>query len=154
MSTNLGINQPPVSTGTRTLAEIRDEHPHSFSPAILSEERSRKPRKPRAISGDAAIIRMVAIAMLSRNRERIDAILGSGRVASLGTVPVEHWPIYRSAAREVFGKDAIGFQLVRADESADGAPKFKLYKPKSRTSSRNVELSDEERNALRAYIGI
>ena len=152
--TKLGINHPPTTTGTRSLAEIREEHPNAFSPAILSEERSRKPRKPRAISGDAAIIRMVAIAMLSRNRERIDAILGSGRVASLGTVPEEHWPIYRSAAREVFGKDAIGFQLVKADESADGSPKFKLYRPKHRATSRNVELTDEERNALRAYIGI
>ena len=152
--TKLGINQPPVSTGTRSLAEIREEHPNSFSPAILSEERTRKPRQPKGLSGDAAIIRMVAIATLSRNRDRIDAILGSGRVASLGTVPAEHWPIYRSAAREVFGKDAVGFQLVRADESADGAPKFKLYRPKPRASSRNVELSDEERNALRAYIGI
>ena len=152
--TKLGINHPPTTTGTRSLAEIREEHPNAFSPSILSEERTRKPRKPRAISGDAAIIRMVAIAMLSRNRERIDAILGSGRVASLGTVPEEHWPIYRSAAREVFGKDAIGFQLVKADESADGSPKFKLYRPKHRATSRNVELTDEERNALRAYIGI
>ena len=152
--TKLGINQPPTTTGTRSLAEIREEHPNAFSPAILSEERTRKPRQPKGLSGDAAIIRMVAIAMLSRNRERIDAILGSGRVASLGTVPEEHWPIYRSAAREVFGKDSVGFQLVRADESADGAPKFKLYKPKPRTSSRSVELSDEERSALRAYIGI
>ena len=150
----LGINHPPTTTGTRSLAEIREEHPNAFSPAILSEDRTRKPRKPKGLSGDAAIIRMVAIATLSRNRDRIDAILGSGRVASLGTVPAEHWPIYRSAAREVFGKDAVGFQLVRADESADGAPKFKLYRPKPRASSRNVELSDEERSALRAYIGI
>ena len=32
----LGINHSPTTSGTRTLAEIRDEHPNAFSPSILS----------------------------------------------------------------------------------------------------------------------
>ena len=153
-TTKHGRNTPPQSTGTHTLAEIQAAHPLAFEPIIRDEAKARKTRQPRAISGDAAIVRMVAIAMIARNRDRIEAILGQGRVASLGTVPESHWPIYRSAAREVFGAEGIAFSMVRADQSEDGCPKFKLYRPKHRTTSRNVELSDDERAALRAYIGV
>lgn len=143
----LGINAEPIQTGTRTFAEVKDSHPFAFT--VTGEARERKARK---VTGDAAIMLAACLRMVHENQDAAERIMNRGDVASFGVVPENRWSAMKAACRKVWGVKGVAFKVVRASESTDGEPRFKVYKPRTRNTSGPVELDKDTRAALLAYI--